>query len=57
MSRLMAPTNGWPKAVAVLTQTGLARERIEIGRTCYSIHKQGMNRAMKAVGPISGKSD
>jgi hypothetical protein len=41
------------KAAAALTQTGIARERIEIGRTCHSIHKRGMNREMKAVGPIS----
>src|SRR5713101_1128821 len=53
MSRLIAPTNGLSKAVDALTQTGLARERIEIGRTCNSIHRQGMNRAMKAVGPSS----
>jgi hypothetical protein len=49
----MAPTNGWSKAVAVLTQTGLARARIEIGRTCSSIHKQGINTTTKAVGPSS----
>src|SRR5229473_4124099 len=53
MSRLMAPTNGLSKAVDALTQTGLARERIEMGRTCNSIHKQGINRAVKAVGASS----
>src|SRR6266446_7648316 len=53
MYKLIAPTNGLSKAVDALTQTGLARERLGIGRTCNSIHKQGINRAMKAVGRSS----